>query len=97
MLALLKYLPARSTLAGGLSSLSVWALGLLLAHFGIILPPGVVSGAVAVVGAVVTHLVPDSVNDMAKQLNVDVVKLQDVIPEIKSGPGDYPDSVDRPR
>lgn len=92
MLGLIKYLPARSTLAGGLSSLTVWAIGLLLVHFGIILPPGTVSGAVALVGAIVTHIVPDTLKDQANALNVDVQDLAQWVPTVQSGPMDYPDS-----
>lgn len=85
-------LPARSVIAGGISSVLVWAIGLALVHFGIILPPGTVSGAVALVGTIVTHLTPDTLKDQAAALNVKVKDLAEWIPTIQSGPDDYPDS-----
>ena len=97
MLNLLNLLPARSTLAGGLASVIVWLIGLALRHYDIDVPPGAVSGAVALAGALATHFTPDSLQDNAKALNVDVEKLAAVLPEIKSGPSDYPDSKDAPR
>lgn len=81
-------LPARSVIAGGLSSLAIWGLGLLLPQLGIILPPMAISGAVAVVGAIVTHFVPDSLKNQADALNVSVKDLANWLPTVEQV---YPD------
>ena len=81
-------LPTRSVLAGGISSIAVWVIGVALAHFGIIVPPELLSGAVAIVGALATHLTPDTLQDTAKQLNVDVKSLAEWIPTVEYT---YPD------
>lgn len=93
MFRLLSLLPARSTLAGGLASIIAWGICLAVQHFtGIQLDQNTVTGIVVSAGTLVTHIVPDSVKDVAKQLDVSVKGLKDVIPEIKCGPRDYPDS-----
>ncbi len=85
-------IPARSTLAGGLTGLAVWLISLLLAHYGIQVPQDNVGGAVALFSALAVHLVPDSIQDKARALDVEVKDLAAWLPTIKSGPKDYPDS-----
>lgn len=79
-------LPARSTIAGGLGGVAVWIIGMGLNHFGIQVPQDDIEGAVALVTVILVHLVPDSLQDQAKALNVKVQDLANWLPEAK-----YPD------
>ena len=81
-------LPARSTLAGGLSGVAAWLLTLALAHFGIIVPQEAVGAVVALISTIAVHVTPDSIQDTAKALNVDVKSLAGWIPTVSY---DYPD------
>lgn len=53
-------LPERSTLAGGLSGLVAWGVGLGLTSLGITIPPTVITGVVAIIIPLIVHLVPDA-------------------------------------
>lgn len=50
----------RSTLAGGLSGVATWGIGLALTQFGFNVPADVITGAVAIIIPLIVHLVPDA-------------------------------------
>lgn len=64
----------QSTLAGGLSGLAAWGIGLGLTALGVSIPPTVITGVVAILIPVVVHFVPDAakvdaeIKDIAKEL-----------------------------
>lgn len=74
-------LPSRSTLAGGLGGLAVWAIGLILEHYKVDVPQDDVGGAVALVTALLVHWVPDTMKDKATALNTDVETLSKWLPD----------------
>lgn len=89
----------KSVQASGLIGGIAYVLALLAQHYGFMvdwqtLVP-IIGGAVVFV----SHVVPDGVKTCADSLNVDAKKLAAALPELRveSGPGDYPDSVDKPR
>lgn len=70
----------QSTLAGGLSGIVTWLIGLGLTAMGIVVPPAAISGAIAIIIPIVVHYVPD------------VAKVDEEIKKVASElPKTYPD------
>ena len=65
----------QSTLAGGLSGLATWGIGLGLTALGITVPPTVIAGLVTVIIPVVVHFVPD-----AAKVDADIKEVAAVLP-----------------
>jgi hypothetical protein len=74
-------LPSRSTLLGGLGGLATWGICVALTQMGIQVPQDAVGGAVALVTALLVHFIPDSIQDQANALNVDVETLAKWLPQ----------------
>lgn len=108
-MGLASLIPARSTLAGGLTSLAVWGIGLALTAAGVVIPPLTVAGigiltqgqmiglGVAIAGAIATHVMPDSLTDHARDLDIDVKKLAKAMPQLYYGANDFPGHVAGPQ
>lgn len=77
-------LPERSTLAGGLSGLAAWGIGLALNHFGINISADVITGVVAILVPLVVHLVPD-----AAKVDAEIKVIATEMPQAYSSPTDY--------
>lgn len=74
-------LPSRRTIAAGIAGLVTWGLGLLLGNLGVSVPQEDIGAAVALVAAIASHFCPDSIQDQAKALNVDVKALAAWLPQ----------------
>lgn len=84
-MGLTKLIPPRSVIAGGLTGLTAWGILLVANYYGVQIDGSPISydvacGLATVLGGIVTHLVPDSVKDHARALNVSVEDLAKVIP-----------------
>lgn len=75
-----RYLPARSTVAGGLVPIAGWILYLIFPQ----VPMAVWAGVVTFLVPVVVHIVPDSVKTIAVQLNTTVEELSKVLPVVEA-------------
>lgn len=81
-------LPERSTLAGGLSGLAAWGIGLVLTQFGVNIPADVITGVVAILVPLVVHFVPD-----AAQVDAKIKSIAADLPQTYSQPTDFPNSI----
>lgn len=91
-MALTKFIPSRSVLAGGLAGLVAWGAVLAAHHYGITIGSDEADYQMALmiatgIGGVVTNFVPDSLKDHARALNVKVEDLAAMIPTAKA---EYP-------
>lgn len=77
----------RSTLAGGISGVAAWAIGLGLTAIGFPVPPDVISGAIAVIVPIVVHFVPD-----AAQVDAKIKEIASIIPTVEHERKDFPGS-----
>ncbi len=77
----------QSTVAAGLSGLAAWGIGLGLTALGVTVPPNVISGAVVVLMAVVTHYVPDAatVDKDIKAIGAELPQTYQEYPQGKNG------------
>jgi len=66
----------QSTLAGGLSGLAVWGIGLALTQFGVNVPADVITGVVAIIIPLVVHYVPD-----AAKVDAEIKSVASIIPQ----------------
>jgi hypothetical protein len=76
----------QSTLAGGLSGLAAWGIGLGLAALGVTVPAGVITGAIAILIPVVVHFVPD-----AAKVDAEIKTIAAELPQAYSSPADLND------
>lgn len=85
---------AESTQASGIAGLLGALAAMFLSAHGIIVDPSAATLAIVGIMSFVSHVVPDGVATVAKNLDVDARKLAAVMPALKveSGPDDYPDS-----
>lgn len=79
----------RSTLAGGITGVLAWGIGLGLSALGVPVPPNVVSGAVAILVPVVVHFVPD-----AAKVDAEIENIATILPQTYSAPSDFPENRD---
>lgn len=78
-------IPSQSTLAGGLSGLlATWLLPMLLTSLGITVPPGTIAAAVTLITAIAVHVTPDSIKNIANELNVDIKDLAAWLPTVQA-------------
>lgn len=76
----------QSTLAGGLSGLATWGIGLGLAALGVTVPPTVITGLVAVLVPIVVHFVPD-----AAKVDSEIKNIASELPQTYASPEDMND------
>lgn len=89
---------ARSTQVSGLAGAIAWAIALAYEHFtGKWVDWQTLTPCIVTLMTILAHIVPDTLVDHARDLNVDAQKLASVVPDIQSSPSSYPDSVDRIR
>lgn len=82
-----KIAPSRSVLAGGTAGLIAWGIGLVARHYGVEITETQMTLLVSGIGYVITHVVPDSLKDHAKALNVQIQDIAKILPEAQ---GVYP-------
>ena len=75
----------QSTLAGGLSGLAAWGIGLGLTALGITVPPTVITGVVAILVPLVVHFVPD-----AAKVDAKIKEIAGELPQTYSASTDFP-------
>lgn len=76
----------QSTLAGGISGVAVWGIGLALTAFGFNVPADVITAAVAIIIPLVVHIIPDAAKVDAAIKNI-AAELPQTYAEY---PGDKP-------
>lgn len=77
----------QSTLAGGLSGLAAWGIGLGLTALGVSIPPTVITGVVAILIPLIVHFVPD-----AAKVDTEIKDIAAELPQTYSTPTDYPNA-----
>lgn len=80
-------LPDKSTLAGGLTGLLAWSTGMVLAHYGVVIPPETLTPIIIGLVTVVVHFVPD-----AAKVDATIKEVAAVIPQAYSDPKDFPNA-----
>lgn len=77
-------LPDRSTLSGGLAGLAAWGASLVLARYGVVIPPEVLLPAIISLMTVVVHIIPD-----AAKVDATIKEVASIIPQTYSNPTDF--------
>ena len=75
----------QSTLAGGLTGVAAWGVGIGLTALGITVPPATISAVIAILVPVVVHFVPD-----AAKVDAKIKEIAGELPQTYSAPSDYP-------
>jgi hypothetical protein len=68
-----------------LVSVAAWGIYLVLSHYGIPVTEGQLAAALAVITPLVVHFVPDSLQDVARNVDVDVKDLTNLVPVVDQG------------
>jgi hypothetical protein len=77
------FVPVRSVAAGGLSGLAAWGLIVLAKNYGIDIPEEQATAIVGGVTVFVTHIIPDTVKQKLKALDLQAQDLAKLVPDVK--------------
>ena len=75
----------QSTLAGGLTGVAAWGIGLGLTALGVTVPPAAITAALAILIPVVVHFVPD-----AAKVDTEIKNIAAELPQTYSSQDDFP-------
>lgn len=80
-------IPDRSTLSGGLAGVVAWGASLVLAHFGMVISPEILTPAIIGLITLVVHFVPD-----AAKIDQTIKDVGAILPQTYSSPEDFPNA-----